>query len=190
MGALGFVTRRWWLPTVGTSLVLAVRAPKNAGSFDILAIPNSQWLPTGFGSNRAEFASEWIRTRHTSIVVMTCGRVYDVSGCEMAQNSLVAAGLPKLPLREVPLPSSPSEVEAAAIMAEIQRLGSRSAVILVNPLESRRLNRVYREAAMKVGIAVDVVSVADPHFDPARWWQMREGRKAVAYELFQWVGIP
>jgi hypothetical protein len=81
------------------------------------------------------------------------------------------------------VPSSSSDVEAAAILAEVSRIGTGSAIILANPLESRRLNRIYRKEDKKRGIRIEVVSVSDRDFDPGDWWRLREGRKAVAFEL-------
>lgn len=121
---------------------------------------------------------------------MTCGAPYGVSGCEKAQEDLESQGHPRLPLREVRQGSSPTDEEAAALLAEMVRAGVTSAIILANPLDSRRVNRVYQREGHKRGIKVTVVSVSNPHFDPARWWHIREGRKAVLFELCQWVGIP
>ncbi|MEI9971970.1 MAG: hypothetical protein WDO73_07865 [Ignavibacteriota bacterium] len=81
-------------------------------------------------------------------------------------------------------------MEATALLGEISRLGGRSAIILVNPLESRRLSGIYRREAARRHIHVEVVQVVVPGFNPAGWWRLREGRKAVAFELCQWVGFP
>jgi len=121
---------------------------------------------------------------------MTCGTAYGISGCEQEQEDLVTRGGTRLPLRAVPLTSSPSDVESAAMLAEMVRAGATSAIILASPLESRRLNRVYQREGNKRGIKVTVIAVPDPNFDPAQWWRVREGRKAVLFELCQWVGIP
>jgi hypothetical protein len=109
---------------------------------------------------------------------MTCGKVYGISGCDKAQEALLAHGYPKLPLSEVHVPSSPSEVEAAAILAEVSRIGAGSVIILANPLESRRLNRIYRKDGKKRRIRIEVVSVSDRDFDPGDWWRLREGAQA------------
>jgi hypothetical protein len=180
-----------WLPAIGRWLILSGgEANLSAARADVIGIPDSAWVSSTIGADRALFASEWIRQGRAQWVVMTCGPVYGVSGCELAQESLVARGKPKLPLREVPLPSSPAPVEAAALLAEVARMGAKSATILVDPLVSRRMNRVYQREGKKRGIEVTVLFVPYPGLRAADWWRMREARKAVLFELSQWAGIP
>jgi len=180
-----------WLPLVGRCLVLAGSdATLSDATADVLGIPDSAWLSSSIGVDRVLFASGWIRSGRAKVVVMTCEAVYGISGCEMAQRELDATGQPRLPLREVHLPSSPTPVEAAALLAEVSRLGAKSAVILVDPLTSRRSNRVYQREGMKRGIQVRVLYAPVAGFRAADWWRTREGRKAVVYELCQWIGFP
>ena len=180
-----------WLPAIGLSFVMdGADADHAATSAEVLAVPESSWFSTGAGADRVSVASDWVREGRAHLVVMSCAAYYGVSGCERAQQALVQQGRPRLPLQEVTLPSSPSDVEAAAIVAAISRLGARSAIVLVNSLESRRLNRIYRREGEKQGIAITVAPVSNPDFDPAHWWRLREGRKAVFFELSQLVGFP
>jgi len=180
-----------WLPAVGRALVLGGSDAKNAVvTAEVLGIPDSPWIGEGVGSDRVLVAADWIGAGRARLVVMTCGLVYGISGCEKAQESLVARGRPKLPMREVPLPSSPAEVEAVAMLSEISRMGARSVIILADSLDSRRLNRLYQREGRTRGIQVTVLSISNPRFDPAQWWRSREGRKAVVFEWCQWVGIP
>jgi hypothetical protein len=179
------------LPAIGLWLVMdGDDANHSTGTADVLVVPDSPWLSAGVGVDRVPVASVWISEARAQLVVMTCGPVYGISGCERAQETLAQQGRPRLPLREVILTSSPSDVEAVAVATEISRLGARSAIVLVSPLESRRVNRIYRREGEKRGIAITVVPVSNPYFDPAHWWRLREGRKAVLFELSQWVGIP
>lgn len=189
--ALVILTGPVWLSAIGRSLVLEGSDAKSATvTAEVLGIPDSPWIGEGVGSDRVLFAADWIKEGRAKLVVMTCGTVYGVSGCEKAQEALLALGYPKLPMREVALPASPDEVEAAALLAEVSRAGAESAIILADSLDSRRLNRVYQRQGRKLGIKITVVSVSNPNFDPAKWWRLREGRKAVLSELCQWVGIP
>jgi hypothetical protein len=185
------VTGPIWLPAIGRWLVLDwADASLSTARADAIGIPDSAWISSPISADRALFADEWIRQGRAQWMVMTCGPVYGVSGCELVQESLIARGQPKLPLRVVPLPSSPAPVEAAALLAEMSRMGAKSAVILVDPLVSRRLNRVYQREGKKRGLEVTVLFVPVPGFRADDWWRTRESRKAVVFELSQWAGIP
>jgi hypothetical protein len=189
--AISIVTAPIWLPKIGRSLVLDVGdATLSSATADVVGVPDSAWISSAIGVDRVLFASGWIGSGRAEVVVMTCGSVYGISGCEMAQRDLAAQGKPRLPLREVPLPSSPTPVEAAALLAEVSRLGAKSAIILVDPLVSRRSNRVYQREGAKRGIHVTVLYVPDRDFAPEDWWRTREGQKAMVYELCQWIGFP
>lgn len=189
--ALAIVTGPIWLPAIGRSLVLADRQPEDGAlTVEVLAVPASPWVPRGPSFARLVRAADLIRGGRATRVVMTCGTVYGVSGCELAQRELTARSYPRLPMSEVSLESSPDVVEADAILDEVSRIGVKSVAVLVAPFESRRLNRVYRREGDKRGIKAIIIPVADPGFDPGAWLTSRELRKDVAYELFQWIGVP
>ncbi len=58
---------------------------RTTATADVLGIPDAPWLPSTIASDRVAVASDWVRKGRAKIVVMTCGQVYGISGCDKAQ---------------------------------------------------------------------------------------------------------
>ena len=58
--------------------------------------------------------------------------------------------------------------------------------VLTESAHARRTRMLFQEA-FGPGVAVGVVAVPDPDYDPARWWRYSEGVRTVLSESIAWV---
>ena len=73
-----------------------------------------------------------------------------------------------------------SQDEAAALVPELRRLGTRSFLLVTSDYHTRRARDYFRP--LTSGLDMRVIAVKDQVFRPDSWWRTREGQKIFCLE--------
>ena len=163
----------------GTGLV--VRAPLETPDA-ILVLGSHEW-------ERLPEAADAARRAPHALVFLTLPRspnLYNCHDCERRPARLVAAGVSRQRIVELPEKVSNTRDEAAAARGECQRRGVRSLLIVTSPYHTRRALATFRRAFDGSGIAVGVLPSGASPARPARWWLAAYDR---AYVRYEWAAI-
>ena len=84
-----------------------------------------------------------------------------------------------------------TEQEAAIIVPELRKLNVHSIDLVTSYTHTRRAGNAYRK---RLGdITMYVVAAPEAEFTPNRWWEERQGRKAIFFEwtksIATWFGM-
>ena len=100
-------------------------------------------------------------------------------------------GFPQSYFIGLPNHSRSTEQEAEWIVPELRKLQVHSIDLVTSDTHTRRAGKAYRK---RLGdIALYVVAAPDAEFNPKRWWEERQGRKAIFFEwtktVATWLGM-
>lgn len=109
---------------------------------------------------------------------------YGIPECEGATRLAEGRGYPREYFVCAPHEARSTREEAAALAGPIRERKLRRILLVSVSTHLRRATTLMREAMPEV--TVIPVSAKPLEYDPARWWEAREGRKALFYE---WVKL-
>lgn len=167
-------------PHAGTSLV--VRSPIQSPDA-IVSLASHEW-------ERLPAAVALAQASPDALVVLTVPShvtAYNCHECGKRSDQLVAAGVAKSRIRELPLTSGGTYGEALALKAFMQQHGLRRLLVVTSPYHTRRslatFNSVF--AGSTVAIGVESASATSPA-RPESWWWSEYDRDYVRYE---WTAV-
>lgn len=94
-------------------------------------------------------------------------------------------GLPKDALILAPHQASSTLEEALALRPVLAQHNFRKIIVVTSNFHTRRARRIFRAVYQKQGTQVIVSAAPDSNFNPARWWEQREGCAALLLELLK-----
>jgi uncharacterized SAM-binding protein YcdF (DUF218 family) len=167
----------WWLPWFGDHLVLAGEPSKS----DAILVIAGDW-----SGNRILKGGE-LATRGFAPIVLVSGPdgFYGHNESDLAIPFAVKHGYPVSLFAPVLNNSRSTAEEAAQIIPELRRRGVHRFILVTSDTHTRRAGGVYRRLAKD--LPVSVVAAPSAGFDIHRWWQAREGRKAILNEWMRTV---
>jgi uncharacterized SAM-binding protein YcdF (DUF218 family) len=113
---------------------------------------------------------------------------YGIPECEGAMRLAERRGYPKEYFVCAPNEARSTREEAAALAGFIRERKLRRILLVSVSTHLRRATTLMREAMP--GVTVIPVSAKPLDYDPARWWEAREGRKALFYEWLKLLTGP
>lgn len=172
----------WWqaprvLSAAGTFLDNG-GAPQKADALVVLA--------GGWKGERILKAGELVRAGYAPYVLLSGpSSYYEQPECVYAIPFAVKHGYGAEMFQCVPNTAKSTEEEAGVILAEIARRGLKKVVIVSVRTHMRRA-RILFGRLKPAGLELEYVSVEDRQYRLERWWESREGRKAV---LMEWMKL-
>ena len=176
-------------------LLFVLRHPlmRFAGQFWVLDEPVTQsdaLIVLGddnFGGDRAFHAAELYREGVAPVVVAS-GRLLRRSAgmAEIIQHDLESFGVPTASI--VPLPSRAENTreEAGEVAKLIHARGWKRVILVTSNYHARRTRFIYGRV-LPASVTFRVSGAHDAEFDPALWWQTRQGQKLFFTELVGYV---
>ncbi len=172
LAAAVVATSAFSLPLIGTTLENS-GPPKKA---DIAVVLGGD----RFG-NRVLKGAELARSGYVPKVwVSGPSGFYGLYECDLAIAFAVKHGFPESMFICGRNETRSTQGEAAVIVPELRRLGAKSFILVTSDYHTRRAGRLFRRAASD--LEMHVVAAPDREFQLDRWWQSREGRKAILLE--------
>jgi uncharacterized SAM-binding protein YcdF (DUF218 family) len=171
------VTIPLWLPFVGTAL--ESDGPPRKADLVIVLAGDEHGLRI---LEAAQIAKDGYAPK---VLVSGPANNYGMNEADLAVPFAVRRGYPESMFIRVPHEGRSTRAEVDAIVPEVRRLGAKSVVLVTSDYHTRRAARVFRAAAPDIRLYV--VGAPDAEFDLRRWWQEREGRKAVFLEWLKTI---
>ena len=174
--AVLIVTHSWWLYLIGRALVHD-DGPAHAQVAVVLA--------GDARGARILKGAELVRDGYVSqVLVSGPDGLYGHHESDLAIAFAVANGYPREWFIPVPNQSLSTREEARDMIAELQRRNIGSYLLVTSDYHTGRARRIYLATARQMGgpAPLRVVAAPDRNFRYARWWQSREGLKAVFME--------
>jgi uncharacterized SAM-binding protein YcdF (DUF218 family) len=161
-----------WLPWIGEWLVKAAPPVKADAALVIGG---------DYSGNRILKGAELERQGYVpKVFVSGNDGMYGNYECDLAIRFAEEHGYPESYFVRLPNRAMSTREEASAVVPELRRYGVHTLDLVTSETHTRRAGGVYREIARSMD--VHVVAAPEPLFRPDRWWQVREGRKAVVLE--------
>jgi uncharacterized SAM-binding protein YcdF (DUF218 family) len=161
-----------WLPLAGRALVDA-SAPKKA---DIAVV-----LAGDYDGRRILEAAQLVREGYVPQVLVSGPRsLYGFYECDLAIPFAVKRGFPDEYFLRAPNEARSTREESQAVAAALRSKGVKSLILVTSDYHTRRAARLFRKALPEISISV--VAAPNTNWELRRWWQHREGQKAVFME--------
>jgi hypothetical protein len=200
--------QRWGLSARGGLLLLVMAGV--AGLLLVLTVypflsvtdrlPSDYLVVEGWVSEQAiRTAVGEFTTNGYKLVVTTGGPVHGMgvyrndssTTANVAARRLIDAGLPEAVLQKAPSRMSARDRTFAAAVAlrewfNRQHVRVRSINVLTEDVHARRTRLLYQKA-FGDKVAVGVIAVPNPDYDPKRWWQYSEGVRVVLGEVIAYI---
>jgi uncharacterized SAM-binding protein YcdF (DUF218 family) len=176
-------------------LLFVIRHPlmRFAGQFWVLDEPAAQSDAVivlgddNYAGDRSFHAAELYREGVAPIVVAS-GRLLrrNAGMAEMMEHDLESFGVPTSSI--VPLASRAENTreEAGEVTKLIRSRGWKRVIIVTSNYHARRTRFIYGRV-LPSNVTFRVSSARDSEFDPARWWQTRQGQKLFFTEIVGYV---
>lgn len=180
VGLIGLLwwQRAVWLAPIGTFLSVG-EAPRKAEVAVVLA---GGWD----GGGRVLKAGELVRAGYAPYALMSGPRsYYNQPECDFALPFAVQNGFPAEYFQCAPHQALNTEMEAEALVAELERRHVKSFLVVSVDSHLRRARGIYRRL-LRPGMEVHFIASDSPRFPLSEWWKTREGRKAV---FFEWTKL-
>jgi len=164
------------LPAIGTALV------ENDGpaKADIGVV-----LGGDYWGDRIETAARLIRQGYIpQALISGPPGFYGMHECDLAIPFVVRQGYPERDFIPLPHNALSTREEAAVLLPELRRRKVASYLLITSDFHTRRAARTFRHEGRLLGYepSMRVVTAPDALFRIDRWWQTREGQKAVFFE--------
>lgn len=136
--------------------------------------------------DRVRHAAELYRQGWAPRVVLSGSsfRTY-FNEAELMQREATNLGVPPDHLILVRQHATSTLEEALALRPVLAQHNFRKIIVVTSNFHTRRARRIFRSVYQKQGTQVIVSAAPDSDFNPARWWQQREGRAAFVLELLK-----
>lgn len=172
------LARAIWLPWIGEALV----RNDGPGKADIAVV-----LAGDTAGGRIETAAQMVQAGYVPAAIID-GPMgpYRNRECDLAIAYIVREGYPKDWFVPLPMTAHSTAEEAAHVAAELERRHVASFALITSEFHTARAGRTFRAVLRQRGdrLAMRVVGTKDDFFQPAAWWQDREGRKIT---LLEWT---
>jgi uncharacterized SAM-binding protein YcdF (DUF218 family) len=181
--AAALLTSPIWLPAVGTLLV-ENDSPAKA---DIGVVLGGDYRGT-----RISKAAELVQAGYIpQVLVSGPSGFFGMHESDLAISYMVRRGYPAGQFISLPNDTRSTEEEAAVVLAELQRRGIHSFILITSDYHTRRAARTYRYVGRSMGYlpAMRAVVAWSPLFQINRWWKTREGQKAIFFEWSKTVAF-
>ncbi len=176
VGAIGYLSRPWWLPVFGYALVHD-DGPMKADIAVVLA-------GDGFG-NRIHKAAELIKAGYAPLALISGPEGnYGFNEADLAIPFIVKQGYPAAWFVAFPIEARSTKEEAVLVLTELQRRGVKSFLLVTSDYHTGRSRRIYlaQEKALGYEPRMNTVAAPDKYFHAGRWWSNRESEKTVFME--------
>lgn len=176
MGLAGYVLRQPLLSRLGRTLVVA----------DPLEKADAALVLAGDGSYRVRAAAHLYRQGWVRKVVLSGPQgPFGVYETEFSVPVAVSQGIPRSDILPLPNTTRFLDQEAELLVKVAEGQAMRSLYVVTTSYETRRARRVFQRIAGG-RLRVLAYPASDDAFNLDRWWQSRQGRKAV---LMEWLGL-
>ena len=129
-------------------------------------------------------AADLYRTGLAPVVVASGRALRSYAGiAEMIQHDLESFGVPEAAIVKFPQRAENTREEAEALAPLISSRSWKRVLIVTSNYHARRARFIF-ERVVPSGVSVSVSGAHDSEFDPASWWETRQGRKLFLGELF------
>lgn len=167
-----FFTRATWLGWLGAALVQS-EEPKRADA--ILVLAGDAW------GNRIRKGADLSRQGFAPLVFVSGPEgLYGFHESELAIRYAVKQGYPEDMFVALPNTARSTAEEAQQILPRLEQRGVKSLILVTSNYHTRRAGATFRRRAGNMIIIV--VAAPDRTFDPANWWQSRDGQKQWFFE--------
>ena len=106
---------------------------------------------------------------------------------ELMQREAINLGVPPDHLILVHQQAASTLEEALALRPVLAEHNFRKIIVVTSNFHTRRTRSIFRAVYQKQGTQVIVSAAPDSNFNPARWWEQREGCAALFFEVVKLV---
>lgn len=140
-----------------------------------------------YAGDRAFHAAELYRTGLAPVVVAS-GRMLraNASVADLMEHDLESFGIPESSIVKFSHRARNTREEAETLDGLITSRGWRRILIVTSNYHARRARFIFQRV-LPPEISVHVSGARDSDFDPAHWWETREGQKIFMNELLGYV---
>lgn len=173
--------RAHWLGWIGSCLDTG-RPPVKA---DVIVV-----LAGGWTGERVLKAGELARAGYAPVVILDSPLElsYGASECALARDYAVLRGYQASLFECLEMKATSTAEEAVFVREELRRRGVRSCLVVSSRSHIRRAERILRRAIPEVDL--HFTGAESPLYRLERWYERREGRKAVFLEWVKTVTEP
>lgn len=181
MGCAGWLLREHWMGWAGTCLDTG-RPPVRA---DVIVV-----LAGGWTGERVLKAGELVRAGYAPLAILDSprGLLYGASECELASAFAVRRGYSAALFECLEMSATSTKEEADKVAAELRKRGVRRCLVVSVRSHLRRAERIMRKAMPD--IELHFTGADSPLYRLDRWYESREGRKAIFLEWMKNVTEP
>jgi len=177
--AVLFLARHPLMELAGRSWVV----DEPAGPSDALIVLGDD----NYAADRAFRAAELYRAGGAPVVVAS-GRMLraNVSLADVMEHDLESFGVPSTAIVKLPQRARNTREEAFDVAHLIENRGWKRITVVTSNYHARRARFIY-ERVFPPAVTLRVSGARDFEFDPAHWWQTRQGQKLFVTELLGYV---
>ena len=140
-----------------------------------------------FTANRATEAAALFRAGWAPQVVAS-GRMLRpyTSIADLMARDLESQGVPTSAIVRFSHRANDTLEEADGLRVLVAQKGWRRILLVTSNYHTRRARYIFRKL-LPAGVSVEVAGASDPGFEPATWWESRQGRKLFFLETVGYV---
>jgi uncharacterized SAM-binding protein YcdF (DUF218 family) len=140
-----------------------------------------------FAGDRAAEAAELFRAGWAPQVVAS-GRMLRpyASVADLIAKDLQSRGVPASAVVRFSHRANDTREEAEALKILIAERNWRRIVVVTSNFHTRRARYIFRRV-LPENVSLELAGAADPEFDPAKWWESRQGRKIFFLETMGYL---
>lgn len=167
-----------------------MRFAAEAWVLDEPATPSDALIVLGddnYAADRAFHAADLYRSGVARTVVVS-GRLLrqNVSMADVMEHDLESFGVPPTSILKLSSRAQNTKDEAAEVTRLVEVRGWKRILIVTSNYHARRAKFIYSRT-LPAGISFRVSGARDSEFDPARWWETRQGQKLFFSELAGYI---
>lgn len=136
-----------------------------------------------FAGDRAFHAADLYRAGVAPVVVAS-GRMLrqNASVADLMQHDLESFGVPSSSIVKLTHRADNTREEAGEVARLVQARGWKRIIVVTSNYHTRRARFIF-ERVFPSSVRVRMSAARDSEFDPAHWWESRQGRKLFMMEL-------
>jgi uncharacterized SAM-binding protein YcdF (DUF218 family) len=140
-----------------------------------------------FAGDRAAEAAALFRAGWAPQVVAS-GRMLRpyASLADFMARDLESRGVPSSAIVHFSHRAADTREEAEGLKALVADKGWRRILLVTSNYHTRRARYIFRKV-LPASVSLEVAGAADPQFDPASWWESRQGRKTFFLETMGYL---
>jgi uncharacterized SAM-binding protein YcdF (DUF218 family) len=139
-------------------------------------------------ADRVRHAVRLYRDAWAPKIVLSGGQIRAyLNESELMRRDARELGVPENDIIAAPTGTGSTLEEALRLRAVLAKHNFRKIIVVTSNFHTRRARTIYRHIYQPAGTVVVFSAAPDPAFPPDRWWQEREGRAALVFELLKLV---